>query len=102
MSGHRYRRGSTAESYGTYATSQNPDIQRVEEEISGLKAELNKLEEKEGRARRSDANGRMPSVGIEYLRKLREVKYNETLFELLAKQYELAKIDEARDAAVIR
>jgi tyrosine-protein kinase Etk/Wzc len=87
----------------TYATSQNPDIQRVEEEISGLKAELNKLEEKGGKGH--DVlmpTGRMPSVGIEYLRKLREVKYNETLFELLAKQYELAKIDEARDAAVIQ
>jgi uncharacterized protein involved in exopolysaccharide biosynthesis len=46
--------------------------------------------------------GRMPSVGMEYLRKLRDVKYNETLYELLSKQYEMAKLDEARDAAVIQ
>jgi uncharacterized protein involved in exopolysaccharide biosynthesis len=46
--------------------------------------------------------GRMPSVGMEYLRKLRDVKYNETLYTLLAKQYELARLDEARDAVVIQ
>jgi uncharacterized protein involved in exopolysaccharide biosynthesis len=41
-------------------------------------------------------------VGTEYLRKLRQLKYNETLFELLSKQYELAKLEEARDAVVIQ
>ena len=87
----------------TFATPQNPDLQRIEEELRGLKAELNKLEQKGGNS--PDPlmpTGRMPSVGMEYLRKLRDVKYNETLYELLAKQYEMAKLDEARDAAVIQ
>jgi tyrosine-protein kinase Etk/Wzc len=87
----------------TFATPQNPDLQRIEEELRGLKAELNKLEQKGGN--NPDPlmpTGRMPSVGMEYLRKLRDVKYNETLFELLAKQYEMAKLDEARDAPVIQ
>ncbi len=39
---------------------------------------------------------------MEYLRKLRDVKYNETLFELIAKQLELAKLDEAREGAIIQ
>jgi uncharacterized protein involved in exopolysaccharide biosynthesis len=87
----------------TYATSQNPDLQRVEEELRGLKSELNKLEQKGGKSHDPlMPTGRMPSVGMEYLRKLRDVKYNETLFELLAKQYEIAKLDEARDAIVIQ
>lgn len=87
----------------TYATFQNPDLQRGEEEISGLKVELRKLEEKGGKG--YDVlmpTERMPSVGIEYLRKLREMKYNETLYELLVKQYEFAKLDEARDTSVIQ
>jgi uncharacterized protein involved in exopolysaccharide biosynthesis len=86
-----------------YATSQNPDLQRVQEEIRGLKFELAKLEGREGKG--FDPlmpTGRMPSVGTDYLRKLREVKYYETLFEILAKQYELARIDEARDSSVIQ
>ncbi len=87
----------------TYATPQNPDLQRIEEELRGLKSELNKLEQRGGNS--PDPlmpTGRMPSVGMEYLRKLRDVKYNETLYELLAKQYEMAKLDEARDAVVIQ
>jgi uncharacterized protein involved in exopolysaccharide biosynthesis len=87
----------------TFATPQNPDLQRIEEELRGLKVELNKLEQRGGNS--PDPlmpTGRMPSVGMEYLRKLRDVKYNETLYELLAKQYEMAKLDEARDAVVIQ
>ncbi len=87
----------------TFATPQNPDLQRIEEELRGLKVELNKLEQRGGNS--PDPlmpTGRMPSVGMEYLRKLRDVKYNETLYELLAKQYEMAKLDEARDAAVVQ
>jgi uncharacterized protein involved in exopolysaccharide biosynthesis len=45
---------------------------------------------------------RVPAVGMEYLRKLRQLKYNETLYELLVKQFELAKLEEARDAVVIQ
>jgi len=40
--------------------------------------------------------------GIENLRLLREMRYNELTYELLAKQYEIAKIDEAKDSAVIQ
>jgi uncharacterized protein involved in exopolysaccharide biosynthesis len=87
----------------TYATPQNPDLQRIEEELKGMKAELVKLERKGGNGHDPlMPTGRMPSVGMEYLRRLRDVKYNEILYELLAKQYEMAKLDEARDAAVIQ
>jgi tyrosine-protein kinase Etk/Wzc len=46
--------------------------------------------------------GKVPEAGLEYLRRFREVKYQETMFEVLAKQYELARIDEAKDAAIIQ
>ncbi|XLM21261.1 hypothetical protein MKD33_03615, partial [Chromobacterium piscinae] len=36
------------------------------------------------------------------MRKLRELKYQETIFELLSKQYEMAKIDEAKDSSLIQ
>ena len=87
----------------TYSTPNDPDLQRSEEAIRGLKAEQNKLEVKSGSGHDPlMPTGRMPEVGIEYERKLRDVKFNETLFELLTKQYEAAKLDEARDAAVIQ
>jgi uncharacterized protein involved in exopolysaccharide biosynthesis len=37
-----------------------------------------------------------------YIAKYREFKYSEGVFELLAKQYELARIDEARDGSSIQ
>ena len=87
----------------TFATAQNPDLQRVEEEIRALRAELEKIETSKGEG--FDplmSSGRVPAMGTEYLRKLRQLKYNETLYELLAKQYELAKLDEAKDSVVIQ
>jgi tyrosine-protein kinase Etk/Wzc len=87
----------------SFATAQNPDLQRVEEEIRALRIELEKVETSKGHG--IDPlmpSGRVPAVGMEYLRKLRQLKYNETIFELLSKQYELAKLDEAKDAVVIQ
>jgi uncharacterized protein involved in exopolysaccharide biosynthesis len=87
----------------SFATAQNPDLQRVEEEIRALRIELEKVETSKGSG--FDplmSSGRVPEMGTEYLRKLRQLKYNETLYELLSKQYELAKLDEARDAVVIQ
>ena len=44
----------------------------------------------------------IPRVGLEYVRAVRDVKYHETLFELLAKQYEVARIDEAKESPIIQ
>jgi uncharacterized protein involved in exopolysaccharide biosynthesis len=44
----------------------------------------------------------VPEAGLEYIRRLRDVKYYETIFELLAKQFEVAKLDEAREGSIIQ
>ena len=87
----------------SFATAQNPDLQRVEEEIRALNAQLEKVETSKGQG--FDPlmpSARVPEMATEYLRKLRQLKYNETLYELLSKQYELAKLEEARDPVVIQ
>ena len=88
----------------TYATQQNPDTVRGEEELKGLREQLNRLEAKEG-AKNPDAlmpSGNVPQLGTEYLRKMRDLKFAEALYEILLKQYEAAKLDEAREATVIQ
>lgn len=88
----------------TFATGQNPDVLRTQEELRGLQAQLAKLERSQP-SRDGDfmvPTGKIPEAGVEYVRALRNVKYFETLFEMLAKQYELAKIDEAKDSSVIQ
>jgi uncharacterized protein involved in exopolysaccharide biosynthesis len=46
--------------------------------------------------------GNAPSIGVEYIRRLRELKTQEALYEQLAKQFELAKISEARDSSSLQ
>lgn len=87
----------------SFATEKNPDLLRTRQEISGLKTQLAKLEQ--GQPEAGDfmvPTGKVPQTGLEYIRKLRDVKYYETMFELLAKQFELAKIDEAKDSSMIQ
>ncbi|GAB4439787.1 MAG: Wzz/FepE/Etk N-terminal domain-containing protein [bacterium] len=87
----------------SFTTPQNPDYQKVEEELKGLKIELARLESNEKRGHDPIMpTGRIPGVGVDYFRKLRELKFNETLYELLLKQYELAKLDESKDAVLIQ
>jgi tyrosine-protein kinase Etk/Wzc len=88
----------------TFATENNPDLRRTMEELGGLRSELAKME-KDAHAGKGDVMvpfGRAPEVGLEYLRKYRDVKYFETLFEVLGKHYEIARIDEAKDATLIQ
>jgi uncharacterized protein involved in exopolysaccharide biosynthesis len=87
----------------SFATANNPEYLRVQEELRGLQEQLDKLQK--GQQKAGDVmipSGKIPEAGIAYVRSLREVKYNETIFELLAKQYELAKIDEAKESSLIQ
>jgi tyrosine-protein kinase Etk/Wzc len=87
----------------TYSTLINPDLQKVSDTIKGLKTELSKLEQKGGsNPDPMITTGKMPSLSIDYARRLRELRYNESLFEAMAKQYEMAKIDEAKDPVSVQ
>jgi tyrosine-protein kinase Etk/Wzc len=46
--------------------------------------------------------GKVPEASLEYVRKLRDVKYYETIFDILARQFELAKLDEAKQGSLIQ
>jgi tyrosine-protein kinase Etk/Wzc len=87
----------------SFATGQNPDLIRSEQELAALRDQLAKLEG--GHDARSFGDvpiEQVPSAALEYIRKLRDVKYQEALFELLAKQYEAARIDESREAMLVQ
>lgn len=87
----------------SYATPQNPDLQRLQDEIIALKGELYRFESKTRAIDNSAPTvGTISSLGTEYLRRMREFKYNESLYEILMKQYGAAKLDESKDAALIQ
>lgn len=86
----------------TYATPENPELQQLQDEILALKDQLVKLGYK-GDEDDSLLSARKISVyGTEYLRKMREFKYNESLYEILVKQYEVAKLDESKNASLVQ
>lgn len=72
-------------------TENSPDFRRVQQELSTLRAQLGKIE-----------NTQPTDENAEYIRLYRDFKYNEALFEQMSKQYELAKLDELREGAVIQ
>lgn len=86
-----------------YMTPDNPAYKRVQEELSSTRAELSRLEN--GRNTAAGATGQADGVkkeGLESIKLLRDVKYYQMLYELLAKQYEVARLDEAKDPSVIQ
>jgi tyrosine-protein kinase Etk/Wzc len=95
-----------------FSTEQNPDVRLGEQQLSGMRTQLALLEKQRGVPDGSpnvgspnDVQvpvGNVPEAGLQYVRKLRDLKYAETMFELLAKQYEAARLDEAKTAAVIQ
>ena len=89
----------------TFATDENPDVTRLQQEISSLKSHLATLESGQQGSGPGDvqvSSGRVPEASLEYLRKARDVRYHEALFELLAKQREAASLDEAKSAPLIQ
>jgi uncharacterized protein involved in exopolysaccharide biosynthesis len=90
---------------GAGATTQNPEVQRQEIELKELRKQLRQLERNDVNRNQRDPllpTSMVPAAGLEYAQRLREVKYHESLFEMLAKQYELARIDEAKESPVIQ
>lgn len=92
------------QSLRTFATDENAQLVQAQQELNGMRAQLARLG---GTEENNDASllvpkGRVPQAGLEYVRKLRDVKYYETIFEILARQFEVAKLDEAKQGAVIQ
>ena len=87
----------------SYSTPNNPDLQKLEDALRALRAEANKLEAKGGSGFDPLMSaGRMPAAAMEGLRLMRDVKFNEKLFEMLMALYETAKLDEAKTASIIQ
>jgi len=63
-------------------------------ELSALRAQLQQL--RKGTSGEMLTQRQFPAVGLEYIRKERDVQYHQTLYDLLARQLEAARIDEAK------
>ena len=86
-----------------YATKENPDVKRVEDELREFRVQLKRLETGSKNPGSDESIGAIitlkdaPTVGLGYARLKRDVLIQQKVFELLTQQYELAKIEEAKD-----
>ena len=86
----------------SYATQENPELQKIHDEITALKGQLNELGYSGSDDNSLLSARKISSYGMEFAKAMRDYKYNESLYEILMKQYEIAKLDEARDPSVIQ
>jgi len=87
----------------SYTTEQNPELQLAERELASLQGEVAQMAQRSHSAGFSDLGlADVPGAGMDYLRAEHELKYRQALFDLLLKQYDAAKLDEAREGAIIQ
>ncbi len=89
-----------------YADAQNPKVVLLRTEVENLRKRIDELEGKTGQDR-TRMNGvlippaKMAGVTMQYTRLVRELKVQEMLFDQLSQQYEVARVQEAKNCPVL-
>lgn len=89
----------------SFSTENNPAVISARQELSALRAQLAQLGGSSDASQTSDIlipRGKMTEVGMLYIRRYRDVKYYEMIYDLLAKQFESAKLEEAQQGSSIQ
>jgi capsule polysaccharide export protein KpsE/RkpR len=89
----------------TSATEQNPAVMQLNSELRALRGELARMESAQGGAAGSAVDmpvGKIPEAAVDYVRARRELKLQETLLESMVRQYEIAKLDEAKEGPALQ
>jgi tyrosine-protein kinase Etk/Wzc len=87
----------------TSTTAANPDVQLLNSELTALRAELTRMESSSGSVTAGGTGsidipvGKLPAAAIDYVRAAREVKFQETMMTSMLRQFEVAKLDEAKE-----
>lgn len=94
----------------TSTTAENPDVLRMNSELAALRGELARMESSVpvgGKAASAPGGidipiGKLPAAAVDYVRAAREVKFQETMLATMLRQYEAAKLDEAKEGPVLQ
>jgi tyrosine-protein kinase Etk/Wzc len=94
----------------TSTTAQNPDVQLLTSELAALRGELARMESSVPAGAKASTPtggidipiGKLPAAAVEYVRAAREVKFQETMLAGMLRQYEAAKLDEAKEGPVLQ
>jgi uncharacterized protein involved in exopolysaccharide biosynthesis len=93
-------------------TNSNVRVRSVEARISELQKQLQKIGGKAGEAPSGDSEStsdlpypslrQLPVLGVPFADKFRQLKVQEVVFEALTKQYEIAKVQEAKEIPTVK
>lgn len=87
----------------SYSTERNPDLALAERELEALQGEVARLQQSNHSTNSANIGLQdVPSAGLEYLRADHELRYQQALYDMLLRQYDAARLDEAKDAVVIQ
>jgi len=91
----------------TSSTDQNPEVITLQSQIAALRTQLADFEKGHPQSPSMEGNvltptSEVPAASLEYLRGMRDVRYQETLFEFMTRQYEMARVDEAKQSQMIQ
>ena len=82
--------------YRRQFTESSQEVKNQATAVANLRGQIAKLEGSGGNSSIPSV-GSVPAIGEEYIRLMREFKVQESLVEMLTKQYEMAKFSEAKD-----
>ena len=85
----------------SYQTDESPEVKVLQASLGKLRNQLGAFSGN-GVGDVIPSVGNVPNLGLEYARRLRELKTQEAIFEQLKKQYEVAKFSEAKDSSSIQ
>ncbi|MBC7993681.1 MAG: hypothetical protein H7Z15_10605 [Rhizobacter sp.] len=92
----------------TGTTAENPDVLMLSSELAALRGELARMESASGTASSRGAGaidipvGKLPAAAVDYVRAAREVKFQETMLVSMLRQFEIAKLDEAKEGPALQ
>lgn len=82
-------------------TDSSQEVKRARVSVENLKSQIARLEGSGGNSSIPSV-GSVPQIGQDYLRLMREFKIQETMVELLTKQYEMARFTESKNLSPIQ
>lgn len=86
----------------SYQTDESPEVKTLQAAIRRLQGEIGRFAGVGGSGEGIPTVGSVPGLGLHYARLMRDLKIQEAIFEQLTKQYELAKVSEAKDSSSLQ
>jgi tyrosine-protein kinase Etk/Wzc len=84
-----------------FVTVNNQEFIRGQQEIGAMHAELTRIERENPALEGLGSRAQEPAIASDSIAVLHDAKYYRMLYELLGKQYEAVRLDEAKDSAII-